>query len=145
MPSVTRIAPAICSGGTSSMSLVSSEKSSVPSPSGRSAACTSRTSKPPSACEPLLQRRDRLLGLLGALAEPLAGAFVDDERHDAGQRIALLALQHRVGERQHEQRRGERAERRAAHALPGEHSENEQQARRQAPRSAARAGAGRRR
>ena len=140
MPSVTKIAPAICSGGTSSTSLVSSEKSAVPSPSGRSAARTSRSSKPPSACEPLLQRGDRRLASAPVRSPRLWLALSSTTSATMpGSAFALLALQHRVGQRQHEERRGERPQRRAAHALPGEHREHDEE---QAGRASAISGHG---
>ena len=109
------------------MSLVSSEKSCGAVAVGAVGGVNLAQVEAAERLQPLLERRDRRLGLLGAPAETLAGAFVDDERHDAGQGIALLALQHRVGQREHEQRRGERTKQRAANALPGEHDDHEQQ------------------
>ncbi len=125
MPSVTSTAPAICEGGTSSTSLVSSEKSAVPSPSGRSAACTSRTSKPPSASSRAFKAATAACVCAARLPRRLAGAVVDDERDDARQRIAFLTLQDRIDERQDEERGGERAQPRAAHPLPGEEREHD--------------------
>jgi hypothetical protein len=68
-----------------------------------------------------------LLGLRGAVAEPLAGAFVHNEGDDPRQALAFLALQHRVGERQNQQGGGDQAQHRAAHALPGEHQHDKKQ------------------
>ena len=109
------------------MSVVSAEKSAVPSPSGLSVARDLAHLEAAERLQPLLQLGDGARRLLGAVAEALAGAFVDDQRDDAGQALALLALQHRVGERQHEQRRGERPPCHAAHALPGEHRDDDKQ------------------
>ncbi len=62
------------------------------------------------AAEPLVQRGARFLGLFGALAEILARALVDHDDDHRGDRIAILAREGRIGERQHEQgKRGRRA------------------------------------
>ena len=66
----------------------------------------------------VLQRGDGGRGLCLAVAEMLAAAVVDNEGHHAGQSLALLALQNRIGQRQDQERRGERAKHRAANALP---------------------------
>ena len=68
------------------------------------------------AAEPLGQRDARVLGLLGALAEILARALVDDDGGDRRDRIAVLAGEGRIGEREHEQSQRERADHRAAAA-----------------------------
>ena len=60
--------------------------------------------------ELLFDRRARRVRLRGALAEPVRLRAVDDERDDVLQRLAVLALQGRVGERDEEQRRGQRAQ-----------------------------------
>ena len=120
-------------------------RAAVPSPSGRSAACTSRTSKSPSACSRSFSAATAASVCSVRLPSRWLALSSTTSATTPGSALALLALQHRVGQREHEQRRGERAQRRAAHALPGEHREDEQQQRRRAPRSAARAGADRRR
>ena len=58
------------------------------------------------AREPLLQAGEGCAGLGLAVADVLALAAVDDQRHDAFQRLALLVEQHRV-----DQRRGKGCER----------------------------------
>ena len=60
------------------------------------------------AAEPLAERGARRLGLLGAGAEILARALVDHHGGDRGERLAVLARDRRVGERQHEQRERQR-------------------------------------
>ena len=60
------------------------------------------------------QRFLRLRGLAGAVAEILARALVDHDGGDRGQRLALLAGERGIGERQQEQRQRRHAHRRAA-------------------------------
>ena len=60
------------------------------------------------------QRLARLLGLLGAIAEILARAFVDHDHRDRRQRLAILAGERRIGERERDQRQGCDPHRRAA-------------------------------
>ena len=79
------------------------------------------------AAEPLGELGARRLGLRGAVAEILARALVDDHDGDRGQRIAVLARERRVGERQHEQRERDRAHQRAAAAR--EHQQQRDQER----------------
>ena len=62
------------------------------------------------------QRLARLLGLGGALAEILARALVDDDGGDRGQRLAVLAGEGGIGEREQHQRQRRDAHRRAARA-----------------------------
>ena len=66
--------------------------------------------------EPLGQRDARVLGLFGALAEILARALVNDDGRDRRDRIAVLAGEGGIGEREHEQSQRQRADRRAAAA-----------------------------
>ena len=73
------------------------------------------------AAEPLRQRRAHRLGLLHAIAELLARALVDDDGGDRGQRIAVLAGDRWIGEREHEQRERKRADQGGAGA--GEHEQ----------------------
>src|SRR5262249_38874712 len=68
------------------------------------------------APEPFGQRRARRLGLLGAVAEFLTRALVDDHDRDRGQRIAVFARERRIGEREHEQRERDGAYQRTAGA-----------------------------
>src|SRR5262249_51392645 len=56
------------------------------------------------AAETFGQRRARGLGLLHTVAEFLARALVDDDGGDRGERIAILAGDRGIGEREHEQR-----------------------------------------
>ncbi len=55
------------------------------------------------AIEPRQQQLLDLFGLLGAVAELLARALVDDDGGDRGDRVAVLARERWVGERQYEQ------------------------------------------
>ena len=66
----------------------------------------------------------RLFGLLRAVAEILAWAFIDHDDGDGAQRVAVLAGQRRVGKRKHDQRKRQRANGGAA-AARGEHQERE--------------------
>ena len=68
------------------------------------------------ALEPFDECCARGLGLLGAVAEILARAFVDDDGCDRRDRVAILAGQRRVGEREHHQGQGESTQRRATAA-----------------------------
>ena len=65
----------------------------------------------------------------GAVAEVLARALVDHDGGDRGQRLAVLARERRIGERQHQQRERERAHDRAA-AAHDEQQHREHDARR---------------
>ena len=67
-------------------------------------ASTKRTSMPGSLPSLSASSRARGFGLLGAVVEFLARALVDDDDRDRGQRIAVLAGDRGIGERQHEQR-----------------------------------------
>ncbi len=62
------------------------------------------------------ERRAHGLGLLRAVAEILARALVDDHHGDRGQRVAVLAGDRGIGEREHEQRERDGADQRAAGA-----------------------------
>ena len=62
------------------------------------------------------QRLLRLRGLLGAVAEILARALVDHDGGHRRQRLAVLAGEGRIGERQQDQRQRRDAHRRAARA-----------------------------
>ena len=53
-----------------------------------------------------------------AVAEILARALVDDHDGDRGERLAVLAGEGRIGEREHQQRERDRAHQRAAAARP---------------------------
>ncbi len=64
--------------------------------------------------EALLQRRRGRGRRLVAPVEPLAGALVDDQRDDGGQRLAVLVEEHRVGQRQQQRQRRGGAKPRAA-------------------------------
>ncbi len=75
---------------------------------------------------PLLQLGAGGFGHGGAVAEFLAGALVDDDGDDGGERLALLAGQRGIGERQHGERDGERTEHRAAGAGDQHEQRNEQ-------------------
>ena len=68
------------------------------------------------ALEPRNERVARGLRLLGAVAEILARALVDDDGGDRGDRVAVFARQRRIGERQHHQDQRDRAQQRAAAA-----------------------------
>ena len=72
--------------------------------------------EPRDAAEPFAERGARRLGLLRAVAELLARALVDHHHGDRGQRLAVLARERRIGEREHEQRERQRAHQRAAAA-----------------------------
>ena len=73
------------------------------------------------AAEPLVQRSPRFLGLFGALAKILARALVDHDGCDRRQRLAVLAGEGGVGERQQYQRqRGD------AHRSPSGAAEQQQ-------------------
>ena len=90
-------------------------------------ASTTRTSRPGMWLEPLDHRGARRFGLLRAVAEILARALVDDDDGDRSERIAVLAGQRRIGERQHDQRQRQRADRGAAAAR---HEQQQHRARR---------------
>ena len=71
--------------------------------------------------EPLDQGGAHRLGLRGAVAEFLARALVDDDRGDRWNRLAILARDRRIGERQHHQRQRNRAYQRATAAREQQH------------------------
>ena len=67
-------------------------------------ASTKRTSSPGMRPSRSASGGARRLGLLRAVAEILARALVDHHDGDRGQRLAVLARERRIGEREHEQR-----------------------------------------
>ena len=71
------------------------------------------------------QRRTHGFGLLHAIPELLARALVDDDGRNRGQRIAILACERGIGERQHEQgQRGRTHQRAAASYQHQQHSKH---------------------
>ena len=125
------------SGGTSATSCVSAAKSSVPSPRVAVAGARprGRRSRQAPRAAPSARRRLRRSARARSPSFWLA-LLVDDERDDAGQRLALLALQHRVGERgQQEGASASAPERDAANALRDD--ERATSDRRRAPRRCA--------
>ena len=68
------------------------------------------------ALEPVNDGRARRFGLRHAVAEVLARALVDDDDGDRTQRIAVLAREGGIGERQHDQRQSRSSHDRAAAA-----------------------------
>ncbi len=66
--------------------------------------------------QPVDHRSARGFGLLGAVAEILARTLVDDHDSNRVQRIAVLASERRVGEREHDQSERQRPDRGAAAA-----------------------------
>ena len=83
------------------------------------------------AAEPLGELGAGRFGLGGAVGELLARALVDHDDRDRGQRIAVLAGDRRIGERQHEQRERDGAHQRAAAAR--EHQQQRDQRTRPPP------------
>src|SRR6266571_3781171 len=84
-------------------------------------ACTgaekpSAAASPGKSCESRRERGAGGLGLLEAVAESLARAFVDDDDGHRGQRLAVLAGERGIGEREREQRQRRCADQRAAAA-----------------------------
>jgi hypothetical protein len=79
------------------------------------------------ARQPLLKPGDGLRGLVAAIADVLALAAVDHQRHHALQRLTLLVEQHRVEERRGKRKERRDAEQRAALAKPeaGEHNQRD--------------------
>ena len=67
-------------------------------------------------CKPLRQRGTHRFGLRETVAESLARALVEDHHRDGRERLAVLACERRIGERDDEQRQGKDAQRRAAAA-----------------------------
>src|SRR5262249_20776754 len=117
-PSVTTMAPATRSWGTSERLVVRALNSRVPSvsPSDWAAALPGGLAGPQKAphaagylAEPLRELGAHRFGLPRALPEFLARALVDHHHGDGGQRIAVLARDGRIGERQHEQRHRDNA------------------------------------
>ena len=80
-----------------------------------------RTSRFVDAAEPLGQRRAHGFGLLAAVRRGSGSGAVDDDRDDARQRIAVLAGQRRIGERERHE-----GKRHGAHQRPRPHREQEQ-------------------
>src|SRR5439155_17836065 len=78
--------------------------------------------------ETLLKASQRLVGLLGAVADVLALAAVDDDGDDALQRLALLVEENWVEQRAAQRDKGDEAQERAALAEP-QAGEREQQER----------------
>ena len=116
-PSVTMMAPAMREGGTSRKAPSSAPNSRVSVRSSAALAApasTTRTSNCLKRASRSLQAGDRLVGLLGAVADVLALAAVDDQRDDALQRIALLVEQHRIDQRQRKRGEGGEPQQRAA-------------------------------
>ena len=116
----------------------SSAASARPASTTRTSNCLKRASR---SCRPA----SAALRFGLAVADVLALAAVDDQRHDALQRLALLVEQHRV-----EQGRGKgckrcKAEDRAALAKPQADQRQDAEAARARPQAAARTGAVRRR
>ena len=70
--------------------------------------------QPGDAAKPLDQRGARGFRLLQAVAEILARTLVDNNRGDGGQRLAILAGEGRVCQREHHQQQRDRAHHRAA-------------------------------
>ena len=114
-PSVIRNAPATRSTGTSDSAEDSAPNSLVPSVSPSACpASTTRTSSPLIFFRRVDQRFLRLRRLLVARAEILARALVDHDGGDRGQRLAVLAGEGGIGERQQDQRQRRDAHRGAA-------------------------------
>ena len=114
-PSVIRNAPATRSTGTSDSAEDSAPNSLVPSVSPSAwPASTTRTSSPLIFFRRIDQRLLRLRRLLVARAEILARALVDHDGGDRGQRLAVLAGEGGIGERQQDQRQRRDAHRGAA-------------------------------
>ena len=100
-PSVIRNAPATRSTGTSDSAEDSAPNSLVPSVSPSAwPASTTRTSSPLIFFKAIDQRFLRLRGFACAVAEILARALVDHDGGDRGQRLAVLAGEGGIGERQ---------------------------------------------
>ena len=72
--------------------------------------------EPLNAAEPFGKRCARGLGLLQAFTEILAGTAVDDDDRNRGQRLAVLACERGIGEREHQQCERTGAHQRAAAA-----------------------------
>ena len=114
-PSVIRNAPATRSTGTSDSAEDSAPNSLVPSVSPSACpASTTRTSSPLIFFRRIDERFLRLRRLLVARAEVLARALVDHDGRDRGQRLAVLAGEGGVGERQQDQRQCRDAHRSAS-------------------------------
>ena len=139
-PSVIMMAPATRSGGTSASVEDSAENSRVPSVSpSASPASATRTSRPGMRLSrsTSVARAASVCGI--AVAEILARALVDDDGGDRGDRVAILARQRRIGERQHHQRQRHGAHRRAAAARQQQQRRDQHGARRTPPRRHSRA------
>ena len=146
-PSVTRIAPAMRSAGSSAVASASAVRSWVPS-SPRSATCTVRTSSVaalPEPVEPRLEPVERLGELGVAAVDAVRGAVVDDDDGDVRHRRAVLAPERRPGERGEQHQRREPAQPPAGQPAPERHARSRRASAPPAPRSAAAAAAGRRR
>ena len=117
-PSVIRNAPATRSTGTSDSAEDSAPNSLVPSVSPSACpASTTRTSSPLIFFRRVDQRFLRLARSRWLrVAEILARALVDHDRGDRGQRLAVLAGEGGIGQRQQDQRQRGDAHRRAARA-----------------------------
>ncbi len=140
-PSVIRIAPATRSGGTSASAALSAENSRVPSVSpSASPASTKRTSRPGMRPSRSASCARAASVCFGAVAEILARALVDHDRDDRGQRLAVLARERRIGERQHHQRERERRARSAPRLRDDEQQRREHERDAQPPPTARRRG-----
>ena len=72
--------------------------------------------EPGNAAQPADDRGARFFGLPRTVAEILARTFIDDDHGDRTERVAILARQRRVGEREHHERQTNGADSRAATA-----------------------------
>ena len=116
-PSVIRKAPATRSAGTSDSADDSAPNSLVPSVSPSACpASTTRTSSPLIFFRRSTSASRASVGLAGALAEILARALVDHDGGDRRQRLAVLAGERRIGQRQQDQRQRGDAHRSASGA-----------------------------
>ena len=104
-------------GGTSASAEPSAVNNRVPSVSPSDCpASTTRTSSPGMRLRRSTIAARACFGLPRAVAEILARAFVDHDDGDRAERVAILARERRIGEREHDERQRQRADDGAAAA-----------------------------